>query len=1015
MVEGFRPDRASSEPRVDGGQPVSRVLSSRLRRFTDKPSSRRLRPGRSSIWAARYRAAHAAHPTLNGDEPSPAPKGSASAWPCSGWGLPGRGIAADAGGLLHHRFTLAAGSTTAACRRRLFSVARSAGFPARGLPGTLLCGARTFLKRILRKGQDALAIARPTYRQDPSYLGREAGSTGRHRRRRELMARSPDSLLTCRKFARGRECLLVTDAPRPRSQTFRLDPRQWPLATQMAVSAGFVVALILAFIAWVVGQSTQETVLRQVGGSLQAEASAINNVVLLHFRERASQAQVLSQATAIRGEIETSNAGYSGREERDLAEIWALDRSWLTASADDPLIVEVTDPVNNPATARLLDFLADFPDHSELIVTDRYGGTVAASARISDYYQADEQWWLAAWNDGSGAIFVSQPTYDESAGVDAVLLALPVADPAGRPIGVLRSTLAVSELFSLLERESVGHYSDVLLVDGSGRVLFDSALESARIEPSAGSLESIPGLQSGQAGFDVGHELHGQPAVLGFAALRPASRQPQDAFETQLAAAVNDLAWTAVASQPVDPILRPVIDLQRWIGLAAAVSVLGFALVSFRLSHAITSPLRDLAAAAGRLPAGELGGQVPVRGGRELIQLTETFNRMSHQVRTNLQNMSREIEERKLAEAAAFASERRLKSTLDSMLEGAQIIGPDWRYLYVNDAVADQGKQTKEALLGRTMMEMYPGIEQTEVFARMRHCMEQRIPQYMENEFTFPDGSKGWFDLSVQPVPEGIFILSADITDRKRAMQDIRDMNRELEQRVRERTAELEAANQELESFSYSVSHDLRAPLRSIDGFTQALAEDYADRLDEQARDYTQRVRKAAQRMGMLIDDLLKLSRVTRAEMNRQTVDFSGVVLEIVEALRAAEPSREVAIAVQPDLTGRGDPELLRVALENLLSNAWKFTSRQAGTRIEFGATQVNGAPAYFVRDNGAGFDTQYAGKLFGAFQRLHSAEEYPGTGIGLATVQRVFLRHGGRVWAEGEVGKGAVFYFTLA
>ena len=146
MVEGFRPDRASSEPRVDGGQPVSRVLSSRLRRFTDKPSSRRLRPGRSSIWAARYRAAHAAHPTLNGDEPSPAPKGSASAWPCSGWGLPGRGIAADAGGLLHHRFTLAAGSTTAACRRRLFSVARSAGFPARGLPGTLLCGARTFLR-----------------------------------------------------------------------------------------------------------------------------------------------------------------------------------------------------------------------------------------------------------------------------------------------------------------------------------------------------------------------------------------------------------------------------------------------------------------------------------------------------------------------------------------------------------------------------------------------------------------------------------------------------------------------------------------------------------------------------------------------------------------------------------------------------------------------------------------------------------------------------------------------------
>ena len=252
--------------------------------------------------------------------------------------------------------------------------------------------------------------------------------------------------------------------------------------------------------------------------------------------------------------------------------------------------------------------------------------------------------------------------------------------------------------------------------------------------------------------------------------------------------------------------------------------------------------------------------------------------------------------------------------------------------------------------------------------------------------------------------------LKAEAEERRRADDETRVLNRQLE----ERTAELEAANQELEAFSYSVSHDLRAPLRSIDGFTQALAEDYADRLDEQARDYTQRVRKAAQRMGILIDDLLRLSRVTRAEMHRRSVDLSAVALEVAGALRVTEPNREISIEVEAGLAGLGDPQLLRVALENLLGNAWKFTSRVAAPRIEFGATQQNGATTYFIRDNGAGFDSQYAGKLFSAFQRLHSSAEYPGTGIGLATVQRVILRHGGRVWAEGEVGKGATFYFTL-
>jgi light-regulated signal transduction histidine kinase (bacteriophytochrome) len=231
---------------------------------------------------------------------------------------------------------------------------------------------------------------------------------------------------------------------------------------------------------------------------------------------------------------------------------------------------------------------------------------------------------------------------------------------------------------------------------------------------------------------------------------------------------------------------------------------------------------------------------------------------------------------------------------------------------------------------------------------------------------------------------------------------------------VRERTAQLESANKELEAFSYSVSHDLRAPLRGIDGWSQALAEDYADKLDEQGRRYIERVRSETQRMGRLIDDMLRLSRLTRAEMLWQTVDLSAIAEEIVERLRGESPQRQVEVVIQPGVAAAGDQCLLEAVLENLLENAFKFTSKRPLARVEFGETNLKGERVFFVRDNGAGFDMAYSQKLFGVFQRMHKASEFPGTGVGLAIVQRVIHRHGGRVWAEAEVGRGATFYFTV-
>lgn len=252
--------------------------------------------------------------------------------------------------------------------------------------------------------------------------------------------------------------------------------------------------------------------------------------------------------------------------------------------------------------------------------------------------------------------------------------------------------------------------------------------------------------------------------------------------------------------------------------------------------------------------------------------------------------------------------------------------------------------------------------------------------------------------------------MARDITQRKLAEDSIRELNRGLERR----STELEAANKELEAFSYSVSHDLRAPLRSIDGFSQALLEDYQDKLDAVGRSHLQRVRAASQRMAILIDDMLGLSRVTRAPMQRETVDLSALAQSVVDELRQAHPQHDAEVTITPALTTAGDARLLRILLANLLANAWKFTGKTGTARIEFGAVQQDGALVFYVRDNGVGFDMQYAHKLFGAFQRLHALDEFPGTGIGLATVQRIVHRHGGSVRAEGQPGVGATFYFTL-
>jgi len=252
--------------------------------------------------------------------------------------------------------------------------------------------------------------------------------------------------------------------------------------------------------------------------------------------------------------------------------------------------------------------------------------------------------------------------------------------------------------------------------------------------------------------------------------------------------------------------------------------------------------------------------------------------------------------------------------------------------------------------------------------------------------------------------------LINEVNERRRVEEDMRQLNADL----LDRTTQLEASNKELEAFSYSVSHDLRAPLRGIDGFSQAVLEDYHDRLDETGKNYLQRVREASQRMAKLIDAMLNLARLIRAELTFETVDLSALGRSIAADLSKTDPERQVEFVIADNLRATADPDLTRVILENLLGNAWKFTCHEEYARIELGLTYHYSQPVFYVRDNGVGFDMNFADKLFGAFQRLHAVSEFQGIGIGLATVHRIIQRHGARIWADASVGKGATFFFTL-
>jgi len=379
-------------------------------------------------------------------------------------------------------------------------------------------------------------------------------------------------------------------------------------------------------------------------------------------------------------------------------------------------------------------------------------------------------------------------------------------------------------------------------------------------------------------------------------------------------------------------------------------------------------------------------------------------------------------------------SEERYRRITDNMSDFVSEIDPQGIFRYNSPSIRRILGYDPEELIGSCAFDLVHPEDREYVIARYMEGINTLSDRDVDQRYRCKNGTYIWLRSSGHPLYEstgehiGMIVNSNDITERKLAEEKIHQLNIELEQKVAERTSalhdsqlallnlvddlnqsakktalatrKLEETNNELKAFSYSVSHDLRAPLRSIDGFSLALMEDYQEKLDDTGKNYLNKIRAATQHMGLLIEDMLKLSRISHAEFQHESIDLSNLVQSIAQTIQQNNPDKDMKIIIQKDIIIKGDLNSMEIALTNLLENAWKFTGKQKQPLIEFGMTLTEGEKIFFIRDNGVGFDMAYANKLFGAFQRLHSTDEFPGTGIGLATVKRIITRHGGRIWA---------------
>ncbi len=665
-------------------------------------------------------------------------------------------------------------------------------------------------------------------------------------------------------------------------------------------------------------------------------------------------------------------------------------RPLLIQSARQMISHRRTEPIYQDLRRRLVEEellpRMYFNGFEELFLLCPIHGYVMASTdpRQEGKYRDQRPYYLM----GKMATFISGSFYSPFLERPTMVISTPVIDPIGRLSAVLVGRLKMEELTRILSLRSGGKATlDIYLVNTFNFFVTEPRFGRDFVLKRAVRTEGVKAALSGKNGVGFYRDYRGV-SVIGAYQWLPELRMG-------LLTEIDQAEGLA----PVRHLAGLTLGIVLGVGLLAGIFGLYFL-------DSLSRPLRRLTQGSREIGRGNLNYRVGLKRKDEIGELAQALDGMAEALQQTM--ISRD----------ELKKERDFSDRLINSLPGVfYLFCAEGRNMRWNQELERISGYSAEEVSRMAPWDFFQGADRERVKQEIRKVFDQGAST-VEAELVTKDGSSIPFFftgsrifLEDRPCLLGMGI---DIRDRKQAEEEIRRLNEELEQRVRQRTAQLTAANQELESFSYSVSHDLRAPVRRIENLCRILEEDCKPSLPAEGRTLLEKIQSESRRMDELIDDLLKLARVSRGDLHFEPVDLSALITGLASELQKREPERRIEWVVQSGMEAVADLRLIKIALQHLLQNAWKFTGKKDLARIEAGCRKEVGKTVFFVRDNGAGFDAKYADRLFGAFQRLHSQEEFEGTGVGLATVRRIIHRHGGRIWAEGEVGQGAVFYFTL-